>query len=92
MIFVLLLFWLLCGVAAGTIYERKGRSGGMGFVGGLLLGPIGVVLAWAASPDPTGIERAKTSDSSLKKCPYCAEHVKREATVCRFCQRELPAA
>ncbi|MRW94420.1 hypothetical protein GJ699_31065 [Duganella sp. FT80W] len=27
----------------------------------------------------------------MRKCPSCAEVVKAEAVVCRFCQRELPA-
>jgi regulator of RNase E activity RraB len=27
----------------------------------------------------------------MRKCPSCAEVVKVEALVCRFCQRDLPA-
>ena len=27
--------------------------------------------------------------SSLKRCPYCAEFVRRDAKVCRYCGREI---
>ena len=27
----------------------------------------------------------------MRKCPFCAEIIRSEAKICRFCQRELPA-
>jgi hypothetical protein len=31
------------------------------------------------------------SDIGLRQCPFCAETVKQQALVCRFCGRDLPA-
>lgn len=33
----------------------------------------------------------KKQRGSLKKCPFCAELIKAEARVCRFCKRDLAA-
>jgi RNA polymerase subunit RPABC4/transcription elongation factor Spt4 len=41
----------------------------------------------------TGREQSQplSSEAGYRKCPNCAEFVKSEAKVCRFCQRELPS-
>ncbi len=31
-----------------------------------------------------------SSSGGIRTCPYCAEQVKVEATICRFCQKDLP--
>ncbi len=83
------IIWLGCGIAAGHIHQQRGRSMETGFWAGVLLGPLGVLLALVSKPDPAGLERAALSGGK-RKCPSCAELVQAEAKVCRYCQRDLP--
>jgi hypothetical protein len=56
-----------------------------GFAAGVVLGPV---LAWL-----WGLAvAAGKKGPGLKKCPYCAEWVKKGANLCKFCHQEMPPA
>ncbi len=89
-VIVWLFIWVICAFVSGSISSSKGRSYGEGFMIGLFLGFLGILIVALLPRNEKGIEQEKLQDGTGKKCPYCAEIIKREATVCRFCGRDLP--
>jgi len=72
------------GIIPAMIAERKGRSG---FVWWL----YGTTLFVFALPHALMLEEEEDDLSAVvRSCPFCAETIRRDAKVCRFCNRELP--
>ena len=88
----------VAALVGSFVASAKGRSASEGFFLGLILGPFGLLieallptLRSQGSPSPTPT-RSTFEDEPFdpgqlsKKCPDCAETIKLEARVCRFCQ------
>lgn len=85
------LFWFLLAFVPAIIASKKGRSGLRWFVVSLFFSPIIASIVVACLPSlKEEREQKALAEGGMRKCPFCAELVKQEATLCRYCHSELP--
>ena len=86
---ILLGAWLVCGLIGAIICEQKGRNSAGGLLLGVFFGPIGVIICAVLEKNERVLEKRTLRSGEMRKCPYCAEPLRWEASVCRYCGREV---
>jgi hypothetical protein len=70
-----LLFWAFFGLLGIYLAQKKGINKVIGFLAGILLGPLVFLIYFVKQ------ERMK--------CPMCAEFINKGALICRYCKYQL---
>jgi hypothetical protein len=75
---MIIIFWIGLSMAVGAWASGRDRNGFGWFFLALLISPLlaGIFLLIAGQAGPP--------------CPFCREHVRADAIVCKHCQRDLP--
>lgn len=87
-----LVLWLIFGFVAAVVANSRGANGCAAFAIGVLLGPLGIVIAFVMKPQnavPVAVGGVlPMPPAATRLCPFCQSNIPGNASVCRYCQRE----
>lgn len=90
---VMLIIWIAIGVWMYKDAEKRGKSGALWLIIGLLLGIIGLIV-WliVRPPEPSFYEKQgeqRESQEERRRCPECGRNIPFDASVCPYCGKKF---
>ena len=82
----LVIIWVVLGFVTAKVAESKGRPFGTWLIYGFICFPLAILYLTVSKPS----DETLVGSGEYRKCPFCAEVVRSEAKVCRYCNKELP--
>lgn len=89
MFFTGLLIALVLGLIPASIAQNRGRSFLGWYIFGFLLWIVALPCALMIPNDQAAKDRHQLEGGGARRCPHCAEIIRAEALVCRYCGRDL---
>jgi len=89
--FGILVLWILIGLIPAYLARRKGKSLVIWWIYGSLLFIVALPHALLMKENSAGVAQ-RNREAGLKRCPKCAEWVRHDASVCRYCRHTFDPA
>lgn len=80
---------IIIGLIPAFIAQSKGRNFLLWWLYGTCIFIVAIPHSIIIKADQETLEYQQR-DLGMKKCPFCAEMIKQDAVVCRYCSRDLP--